>query len=544
MVALAGLLITGLARVHRDGARHDHRRRVRRARLAHRAAGGARAARRPHRQAAASRSSRRRRARAAGAGAWAAIARVVTRHPAAALVTAVCLLGALAVPALDMQPVEHAARPRCPRDSRSSSPSDAIERAFPGAPERRASSSSRGASSTRRRRTARLRALGAAALAVTGGRGSVGVETARDGRTAVVVGADARPRHDAAERTVAALRDRVAPTAAQRRAGRRGARDRRRRPATPTSRTACASRTPIVIAFVLGLAFVLLLAAFRSLALAPAVVGAEPAVGRRHVRDPRRRCSSTTGPRACSDFTSNGTVVDWLPLFAFVILFGLSMDYTILVLERIREARRAGPSAARGGGRGRRRDRRHGHERRGRDGRRLRDLRDAAPASRYKQLGVGLAAAILIDATLVRGVALPAAVALLGDRGWRVASRPAPARPVPIGGHAAEQLHERAGGPAGPRALRRLTHGARVARPPGGGVGVARVRRDVVWALTAGDGDFLAGVGVGRPRRSRSPCTRRSARAWRRPPGPSRRLAVQAAVSLVLARHRGRRSGR
>ena len=44
----------------------------------------------------------------------------------------------------------------------------------------------------------------------------------------------------------------------------------------------------------------------------------------------------------------------------------------------------------------------------------------------FKQLGVGLAAAVLIDATIVRGVALPAAVALLGDRGWQVrpASRP------------------------------------------------------------------------------------------------------------------------
>ena len=44
------------------------------------------------------------------------------------------------------------------------------------------------------------------------------------------------------------------------------------------------------------------------------------------------------------DFTRTGTVTDWVPLFAFVILFGLSMDYTILVLERIREARRDGHS--------------------------------------------------------------------------------------------------------------------------------------------------------------------------------------------------------
>ena len=38
-------------------------------------------------------------------------------------------------------------------------------------------------------------------------------------------------------------------------------------------------------------------------------------------------------------FQSDGAVVDWLPLFAFVVLFGLSMDYTVLVLERAREAR-------------------------------------------------------------------------------------------------------------------------------------------------------------------------------------------------------------
>ena len=124
-----------------------------------------------------------------------------------------------------------------------------------------------------------------------------------------------------------------------------------------------------------------------------------------------------------------------MPLFAFVILFGLSMDYTILVLERIREARQAGHPAraaaavgvgATGG-----------------------TVTSAAVVMiavfaifatmtfvDSKQLGVVLAAAVLIDATLVRGVALPAAVALIGDRRWRVASRSAPARPVPIGGHA------------------------------------------------------------------------------------------------------------
>ena len=78
------------------------------------------------------------------------------------------------------------------------------------------------------------------------------------------------------------------------------------------------------------------------------------------------------------DFTTYGTVADWVPINAFVILFGLSMDYTILVLERIREARAGGPIPARGGDGGRGADRAHGHERRGRHGRDLRDVPDAA----------------------------------------------------------------------------------------------------------------------------------------------------------------------
>ena len=125
-------------------------------------------------------------------------------------------------------------------------------------------------------------------------------------------------------------------------------------------------------------------------------------------------------------FTSTGTVADWLPLFAFVILFGLSMDYTILVLERIREARRDGHPAREAAALG--------------VGATAGAVTSAAIVMvavfaifatltllDTKQLGVGLAIAVLLDATIVRGVALPAAVALLGDRGWRVSPRPAPA---------------------------------------------------------------------------------------------------------------------
>jgi RND superfamily putative drug exporter len=373
----------------------------------------------------------RRRVRAPGSGAWAAIARVVTRHPAAALVTAVCLLGALAVPALDMRP-SSSGDAALPADQPALVAQRAIERAFPGAPSD-ADIVVTGSDLDTRGAQARLRALGAEAIEVTGGRGSVGVETARDGRTAVVSVPMPDRGIDAAERTVEALRDRLPAAAARVAPGAEalvtgeaaGSAD-----FTARLRTA----TPIVIAFVLGLTLLLLLAAFRSLALALAVVGLTLlSVG------------STYGilvavfqhdwAEGLLNFTNTGTVSDWVPLFAFVILFGLSMDYTILVLERIREARQAGHPAraaaavgvgATGG-----------------------TVTSAAVVMiavfaifatmtfvDSKQLGVVLAAAVLIDATLVRGVALPAAVALIGDRRWRVRSRSAPARPVPAGGHA------------------------------------------------------------------------------------------------------------
>ncbi len=77
------------------------------------------------------------------------------------------------------------------------------------------------------------------------------------------------------------------------------------------------------------------------------MIGSEPALGGGLVRRaggdlPAHWAQSLLG------FTSDGAVVNWLPLFAFVVLFGLSMDYTVLVLERA--PRPGGPGAARGGG--------------------------------------------------------------------------------------------------------------------------------------------------------------------------------------------------
>jgi uncharacterized membrane protein YdfJ with MMPL/SSD domain len=124
-----------------------------------------------------------------------------------------------------------------------------------------------------------------------------------------------------------------------------------------------------------------------------------------------------------------GAIESWLPLFVFVVLFGLSMDYHVFVVSRIREARDGGMAG-----------RSHGGES---SGMATRDavaygIRSSAGVvtsaavimvaifavfatlsmQDMKQMGVGLAVAVLLDATVVRAVLLPSAMALLGEANW------------------------------------------------------------------------------------------------------------------------------
>ncbi|QNP69500.1 MMPL family transporter [Streptomyces roseirectus] len=112
-----------------------------------------------------------------------------------------------------------------------------------------------------------------------------------------------------------------------------------------------------------------------------------------------------------------GAVVTWLPLFLFVILFGLSMDYHVFVVSRIREARVRGRSTADAIT--------HGVVTTAGVVTSAAVIMVAVFAifgtlsmQSMKQMGVGLAAAVLIDATVIRGVLLPAVMALLGERNW------------------------------------------------------------------------------------------------------------------------------
>ena len=176
------------------------------------------------------------------------------------------------------------------------------------------------------------------------------------------------------------------------------------------------SATPLVVAFVVVLAFLLLLAAFRSVAI-PLVsialnllsVGAGYGLITLIFQDGRLQ--------GVLGYTSFGAIIGWIPLFMFVLLFGLSMDYHVFILSRIRELRSRGASttdALVGGISGS-----------------AGVVTSAAvimvavfsilatlPLVDTKTLGVGLAAAVLIDATVVRGILLPAAMAVLGERCW------------------------------------------------------------------------------------------------------------------------------
>ena len=120
-------------------------------------------------------------------------------------------------------------------------------------------------------------------------------------------------------------------------------------------------------------------------------------------------------------FNSNGGIAQWLPIFMFVILFGLSMDYHVFILSRIREAYDRGLSTEDAVA--------HGIKTT------AGTVSSAAlvmvgvfpifatlPILDIKEMGIGLAAAVLIDATIVRGVLLPATMKLLGDWNWYLPS--------------------------------------------------------------------------------------------------------------------------
>ena len=180
------------------------------------------------------------------------------------------------------------------------------------------------------------------------------------------------------------------------------------------------ARLPLVFAFVFSLAFVLLLFTFRSIvipikAIVLNLLSVGAAYGVLVLVFQDGHGESVLG------FTSNGGVTSWLPLFLFVILFGLSMDYHIFILSRVRELWLRGMSTDEAVKRG------------------ISSTAGTVTSAAvvmvvvfsvfvtlsfldFKEMGVGLAVAVLIDATIIRGILLPASMKVLGDWNWYLPS--------------------------------------------------------------------------------------------------------------------------
>ncbi len=177
---------------------------------------------------------------------------------------------------------------------------------------------------------------------------------------------------------------------------------------------------PLVFGFVLTFAFILLLVSFRSIVIAAkAIVLNLLSVGAAY--GVLVIVFQWGWGENLLDFTSNGGIAQWLPIFMFVILFGLSMDYHVFILSRIREAY----------DRGMRTEDAIAHGIKSTAG----VVTSAAlvmvgvfsifatlPILDMKELGIGLAAAVLIDATIVRALLLPATMKLLGEWNWYLPS--------------------------------------------------------------------------------------------------------------------------
>jgi uncharacterized membrane protein YdfJ with MMPL/SSD domain len=176
------------------------------------------------------------------------------------------------------------------------------------------------------------------------------------------------------------------------------------------------SHVALVFGFVLSAAFVLLLFTFRSLVIPlKAIVLNLLSVGAAY--GVLVWVFQYGHGESLLGFHSTGSIVSWMPLFMFVILFGLSMDYHVFILTRIREAFDRGMPTDEAVSHG------------------IKTTAGVVTSAAvvmvsvfaifatlslvfFKELGVGLAVAVLIDATVVRAVLLPATMKLLGDWNW------------------------------------------------------------------------------------------------------------------------------
>lgn len=356
------------------------------------------------------------RRRAAGPSwVWHKLVGVVLRRPWWSVLLSAGALLALSGPVIGMRTIDPGTV-GLPKGLAIMQTYDRIEAAFPGAP----SSALVVVQAEDVTRPAVRTAVAQLASAVQSSQGQLAgpvVETVSPDRTVATVtvslagnGTDARSTS-----ALAALRDRVLPSTLGHVPGAR---------AYVTGMTAASvdftktmdQNLPVVLVFVLGMAFVLLLLSFRSLVIPLLTivlnllsVGAAYGLMVLVFQDGYGR--SLLGAQDV------GGVIDWIPLFLLVVLFGLSMDYHVLVLSRIREGRERGLAHSDAVAEG------------------ITTTAGVITSAAlvmvavfgifatlseiaFKQLGVALASAVFIDATVVRIVLLPSAMKILGWRTW------------------------------------------------------------------------------------------------------------------------------
>ena len=349
---------------------------------------------------------------------WGAIVGAVLRHPKLSVALAGGLLVALAIPTVQLRMVQPGPE-TFPHSLRAVQTYDRMQQAFPGSalPANVVVKAPDVSSPTMR---AAIRKLEQRALASGRMHEPLRVDVNEAGTVAnISIPIEGKGTDSGSNASLALLRDELVPTTVG---------------ALPDAEAGVTGLTaqwkdgtdemkaklPLVFVFVLVLAFVLMLVAFRSPVIAAkAVVLNLLSVG------------AAYGVLVL--VFQHGVGKDWLgfgstagispevPLLLFVILFGLSMDYHVFLLSRIREAVQGGMSN----------DEAIAHGIRSTAG----VVTSAAIVMVavfsvfatlsmlfFKQFGVGLATAILLDATMVRGVLLPASMKLLGDWNWYLPS--------------------------------------------------------------------------------------------------------------------------
>jgi uncharacterized membrane protein YdfJ with MMPL/SSD domain len=344
--------------------------------------------------------------------------RVLRRPVVSAVVSAAILIG-LALPAVNM----HTANPGTsglPRDLEVMKVYDRIQAAFPGGPIPLLVAI-QADDVTRPEVQSGIDAMSKAAIATGQMSEPVTTTTSPDKSVEVVsIPMQGNGTDDASNTALATLREQVIPSTIGQVGGVQ---------ADVTGMTAgskdfndsMTSHLPIVFAFVLGLAFLLLLVTFRSIvvpikAIVLNLLSVGAAYGILTVVFQEGHGENILG------FESFGGITSWLPLFLFVILFGLSMDYHVFILSRIREAVDRGMKTDEAVAFG------------------IKQTAGVVTSAavvmvavfsifgslsmvEFKMMGVGLAAAVLLDATLVRGVLLPATMKLLGEWNWYLPKR-------------------------------------------------------------------------------------------------------------------------